>query len=58
MGGHGAIRFGIRHPDVFGVLHETEEYRGGWGDRQWGADRRIYTKNLPVFARKLLFEQG
>ena len=41
--------------DAFGVPYEAEEYRGGWGDRHWGADGRIYTEMLPFFARKLVF---
>lgn len=41
--------------DAFGVPYEAEEYRGGWGDRHWGEDGRIYTEMLPFFARKLVF---
>jgi pimeloyl-ACP methyl ester carboxylesterase len=43
--------------DAFGVPYEAEEYRGGWGDRHWGTDGRIYTEMLPFFARTLVFEQ-
>ncbi len=41
--------------DVFGVPYEAEEYRGGWGERHWGEDGRIYTEMLPFFARTLVF---
>ncbi|OSZ63546.1 esterase [Sphingomonas sp. IBVSS2] len=41
--------------DAFGIPYEAEEYRGGWGDRHWGEDGRIYTEMLPFFARKLVF---
>lgn len=41
--------------DVFGVPYEAEEYRGGWGERHWGEDGRIYTEMLPFFARTLAF---
>ncbi len=41
--------------DAFGIPYEAEEYRGGWGDRHWGEDGRIYTEMLPFFARKLAF---
>jgi S-formylglutathione hydrolase FrmB len=41
--------------DAFGVPYEAEEYRGGWGDRHWGEDGRIYTAMLPFFARHLEF---
>lgn len=39
--------------DEFGIPHEAEEYRGGWGDRVWGDDGRIYTDALPFFRRHL-----
>ena len=42
--------------DTFGVPYEAEEYRGGWGERHWGEDGRIYTEMLPFFARKLVFD--
>jgi pimeloyl-ACP methyl ester carboxylesterase len=42
--------------DSFGVPYEAEEYRGGWGERHWGTDGRIYTEMLPFFARKLAFD--
>jgi hypothetical protein len=41
--------------DSFGVPYEAEEYRGGWGERHWGEDGRIYTEMLPFFARELVF---
>lgn len=41
--------------DAFGVPYEAEEYRGGWGERHWGEDGRIYTEMLPFFARTLVF---
>jgi hypothetical protein len=41
--------------DAFGIPYEAEEYRGGWGDRHWGEDGRIYTEMLPFFARTLVF---
>jgi hypothetical protein len=42
--------------DAFGVPYEAEEYRGGWGERHWGEDGRIYTEMLPFFARVLVFQ--
>jgi S-formylglutathione hydrolase FrmB len=42
----------------FGIPHEAEEYRGGWGDRVWGADGRVYTDMLPFFAGHLVFENA
>lgn len=39
-----------------GVPHEAEEYVGGWGDRTWGDDGRVYTAMLPFFARTLVVE--
>lgn len=44
--------------DSFGVPYEAEEYRGGWGERHWGADGRIYTEMLPFFARTLDFRES
>ncbi|WHU03486.1 alpha/beta hydrolase-fold protein [Sphingomonas sp. NIBR02145] len=41
--------------DSFGVPYEAEEYRGGWGERHWGEDGRIYSEMLPFFARTLVF---
>ncbi len=40
----------------FGVPHEAEAYHGGWGDRHWGHDGRVYTDMLPFFAKHLAFE--
>lgn len=31
MGGHGAIRIGLRHPDVFGVVYGMNPSLMGWG---------------------------
>jgi pimeloyl-ACP methyl ester carboxylesterase len=42
--------------DSFGIPYEAEAYRGGWGERHWGNDGRIYTEMLPFFARTLVFE--
>lgn len=42
--------------DSFGVPYEAEEYRGGWGERHWGEDGRVFTETLPFFARHLIFE--
>ena len=44
--------------DEFGVPHEAEEYRGVFGDRNWGEDGRVYTEVLPFFGRHLVFEEG
>jgi hypothetical protein len=44
-----------RKLDEFGVPHEAEEYRGGWGDRHWGEDGRVMTDVLPFFAKHLDF---
>jgi peroxiredoxin len=41
--------------DEFGVEHEAEEFRGGWGDRNWGETGRVYTEVLPFFQRHLVF---
>lgn len=43
--------------DEFGVPHEAEEFRGGFGERNWGADGRVYTEVLPFFERHLVFEE-
>lgn len=40
--------------DEFGVAHEAEEYRGGWGEWNWVADGRIVTEVLPFFQRYLV----
>jgi hypothetical protein len=40
--------------DEFGIPHEAEEYRGGWGDRVWGEDGRVYTDALPFFRQHLV----
>jgi hypothetical protein len=40
--------------EEFGVPHEAEEYRGGWGDRVWGEDGRMYTDALPFFRQHLV----
>jgi hypothetical protein len=40
--------------DEFGIEHEAEEFRGGWGDRNWGDDGRVYTEVLPFFSRHLV----
>lgn len=40
----------------FGIPHEAEAYHGGWGDRHWGLDGRVYTDMLPFFAKQLAFE--
>lgn len=41
--------------DEYGVPYEAEEYRGGWDDRRWDADGRVYTDMLPFFRSKLVF---
>ncbi len=41
--------------DEYGVPYEAEAYRGGWGDRHWGADGRVYTDALPFFRTHLRF---
>jgi len=38
------------------IAHEAEEYNGGRGGGNWGADGRVATEVLPFFARTLLFE--
>lgn len=40
--------------DEFGIPHEAEEYRGGWGERVWGEDGRVYTDALPFFHQHLV----
>jgi hypothetical protein len=42
--------------DEFGIPYEAEEYRGGWGDRHWGADGRVFTDMLPFFQSRLVFQ--
>ena len=44
--------------DEFGIPHEAEEYRGGFGDRVWGEDGRVYTDLLPFFQKHLVFAAG
>lgn len=39
----------------FGVPHEAEEHSGGFRDRHWGEQGRVYTDVLPFFARHLVF---
>lgn len=51
-----SIQAFARTLDAFGVPYEAEEYRGGWGDRIWGADGRVSTEMLPFFARHLSWE--
>jgi pimeloyl-ACP methyl ester carboxylesterase len=41
--------------DEFGLPYEAEEYRGGWGDRHWGADGRMVSDVLPFFRSRLAF---
>ncbi|HYE73851.1 MAG TPA: alpha/beta hydrolase-fold protein, partial [Blastocatellia bacterium] len=41
--------------DEFGVEHEAEEYRGAWGEKNWGKKGRVYTQALPFFRRHLVF---
>jgi S-formylglutathione hydrolase FrmB len=40
--------------EEFGIPHEAEEYRGGWGDRVWGEEGRVYTDALPFFHQHLV----
>ncbi len=40
--------------DEFGIAHESEEYRGGWGDKTWGEEGRVFTEVLPFFQRHLV----
>lgn len=39
--------------DEYRVSYEAEEYRGGWGDRHWGKDGRVYSDMLPFFRAHL-----
>jgi S-formylglutathione hydrolase FrmB len=39
----------------YGVPHEAEEHSGGFRDRHWGEQGRVYTDVLPFFARHLVF---
>jgi Putative esterase len=41
--------------DEYGIAHEAEEYRGAWGERNWGADGRFRTDVIPFFSRALAF---
>lgn len=43
--------------DEYRVPYEAEEYRGGWGERHWGRDGRIYSEMLPFFRAQLDFVQ-
>lgn len=43
--------------DEYGIAHEAEEYRGAWGERNWGQDGRVYTDALPFFQRCLIFSR-
>jgi hypothetical protein len=42
--------------DEYGVPYEAEEYRGFFGERNWGDDGRVYTEALPFFGRRLVFD--
>ena len=42
--------------DEYTIPYEAEEYRGGWDDRRWGVEGRVYTEVLPFFKTKLLFD--
>jgi hypothetical protein len=42
--------------DEFGIRHEAEEYRGGFGDRVWGEEGRVNSDVLPFFHRHLAFD--
>jgi len=42
--------------DEYGVPHEAEEHGGGFRDRHWGENGRVYTDVLPFFARHLAFD--
>jgi hypothetical protein len=42
--------------DEYGVPHEAEEHGGGFRDRHWGEQGRVYTDVLPFFARHLVFD--
>ena len=35
MGGYGAIRFGMRHPEVFGMVYAMHPVGTGSGVRSW-----------------------
>ena len=39
----------------FGIAHESEEYNGAWGERNWGDNGRVYTDVLPFFRTYLVF---
>lgn len=44
--------------EEFGIPHEAEEYNGGWGDKQWGEQGRVYRDMLPFFNEHLVFESS
>jgi hypothetical protein len=44
--------------DEYGVPHEAEEHEGGFRDRHWGEQGRVYTDVLPFFARHLVFDRA
>ena len=39
--------------DEYRVPYEAEEYRGGWGERHWGRQGRVYSDMLPFFRAHL-----
>lgn len=51
---HGTRVFASRLVE-YGVPHEAEEHGGGFRDRHWGEQGRVYTDVLPFFARHLAF---
>lgn len=42
----------------FGIVHESEEYNGSWGEPNWGKDGRFVTEVLPFFQRHLVFDES
>jgi len=42
--------------DEYGVPYEAEAYRGGFGDRNWGRDGRVFNEMLPFFQQHLVFK--
>jgi S-formylglutathione hydrolase FrmB len=46
-----------RRLEEYGVPHEAEEHSGGFRDRHWGDQGRVYTDALPFFQRTLMFDQ-
>ncbi|MCI4591257.1 esterase family protein [Sphingobium sp. BYY-5] len=42
--------------DEYGISYEAEEYRGGWGERHWGKQGRVYSDMLPFFREYLEFQ--